>query len=255
MAPARMAISSSASFSRIGRMYSGGCTPLRPRIDERALDVHAERAGHAGMRLARRGQRCSEHVRRVGDDCRQKAGHPLAPVSTAAILAIASTVGSALNRTPAPPLICQSMKPGARTPPPRSISSPPRGRSSNRRAANRAAVDNQRVIVEKPFAVEQTGASEHSHCLASLPARRRRPPSGSRRPRRRTAAVAAAERRRDRGRGGEPPRRRRPARLSPRPARHSADQRVDRKRGRAAIASAMGSALAAQRKTLGAKEP
>ena len=149
----------------LGRVHA-----LAARIDERALDVHAEGPGHAGMRLARRGQRCSEHVRRVGDDCRQKAGHPLAPVST-------GDPGDRLNRRlgveqDAGAAVDLPVDEAGGEDPAAEIDFFPAARAVLEidEPANRAAVDNERVIVEKPFAVEQTGASEHSHCSASLPA-------------------------------------------------------------------------------------
>ncbi len=53
---------------RIGVGLAHRTDPLRrvdalaSRIDERALDMNAERAGHLGLRLARGGQRRSEHL-------------------------------------------------------------------------------------------------------------------------------------------------------------------------------------------------
>ena len=58
-----------------GRMHA-----LAARIDERPLDMHAERAGNAPLGRARGGERRGQHLRRVGDDGRQKAGDALAPV-------------------------------------------------------------------------------------------------------------------------------------------------------------------------------
>ena len=70
--PARAAISAVASASRMADEYCAGCAPLRARVDERPLDMDAERAGDVVLRLPRRLQRRVEHLGRVGDDGRHQ---------------------------------------------------------------------------------------------------------------------------------------------------------------------------------------
>ena len=72
-------------------------TPLQPGAAE-ALRGHHVEIGPPGSDPAAAALICT----------------PVEPVSAAAIAAIPSTVGLALNSTPPPPFTCTSMKPGAK---------------------------------------------------------------------------------------------------------------------------------------------
>ena len=122
-------MSALASSSFMGRMNSAGCTPLRlgsmngPSTWIPSAPGTRSRASRAAASAASSTRGAS--VTTVG----RKAVTP-ARRCAAAMAAIPSKVGLALNSAPPPPLICQSTKPGLKIPPPRSTCSRPRGRSS-----------------------------------------------------------------------------------------------------------------------------
>jgi hypothetical protein len=153
-----MATSASASFSPIGRIH----------CDERPLDVDAERAGNAHMRLAGGGQGRSQNIRRIGHDGRQEAGDALAPmrrgdpcdgldrrlgVEQNAASAIDLPVNEAGSEDPAAEI---DLLAGART----VIEFDER--------LDRRLLDDERMIVEKPLSVEEPRSGKDLHCAASL---------------------------------------------------------------------------------------
>ena len=104
---------------------------LASRIDERPFDMDSERARHAFMRLARGGQRCVKHARRVGHDRRQESGHASAPMRGGNRRnPLDGRIGVEQHAAAAIDLPIDEA--GAKNPPPRSTCSPPRGRSSKR---------------------------------------------------------------------------------------------------------------------------
>ena len=145
-----------------GRMHA-----LALGIDERPLDMDSERARDAFARLASGGERRVQHARRVGHDRRQKPGHP-ARRCAAAIAAIPSTVGSALNRTPPPPLICQSMKPGLKNPAAEvDLLAAAGAVFKGDKRLDRRAFEHECAVVAQSFAVEDPRAVENFHSAAS----------------------------------------------------------------------------------------
>ena len=160
----RVGVVLSHRADELGRVHA-----LAAQIDEWPLDMHAERAGHAHMRLAGCRQRGCQHVRRVGDDGRQKAGHSLAPVRMGdpgdrvdRRLGVEQHAATAVN-------LPVDETGGEDAAAEIDLFAAVRTVREVNESADRAAVDDERVIVEKPLAVEQARAIEHFHRAASLP--------------------------------------------------------------------------------------
>ncbi len=137
------------------------------RIDEGPLDMHAERTGHANVRLARRRQRPRQHFGRVGDDRRQEAGDPLAPVGVGDPRdCVQGRLG--VEQRAAAAIDLPVDEPGRQDP------AAEIDRLAAARAvpeiderADRPVLDDERMIVEKPLAVEQARPIEHLHRATS----------------------------------------------------------------------------------------
>ena len=160
---------------------------LAADVDERPLHMNAEDAGRARCASPAATSAAASFCRRVGDDGRQQRSRAVARDAPRRWRATPSGVGASLNSTPPPPLTCQSIRPGASTPPPRSQRSPPRGALRGRRDGDdRAVIDDERVIVDacarrRTAARPKTpSASERPHHLVSVILRRCGGLSGSR---------------------------------------------------------------------------
>ena len=141
---------------------------MRLKIDERPLDMDAERAGNMSLRLARGRERFGEDARRVGHDRGQEAGHAGAPmrrrdcgdsldrrlsVEQHAAAAVDLPVDEARRENSAAEIHLLSaagtvLESGERK--------------------DRRALDNERPVVVQPFAVEQARPVENLHCAVSL---------------------------------------------------------------------------------------
>ena len=136
-------------------------------VDERALDVDAQHAGHArgDRRLGRApcasASTCRSSLIRVGRK-------PVVPKRRCAapIAAMASGEGSSLNSTPPPPLTWVSMKPGSSRPPSRSTAlARPARRPRRRRAAIRPPLDHERAAFDDPVVGQDASAVEDAPCI------------------------------------------------------------------------------------------
>ena len=159
---------------RLGVLLAHRPDPLRrmhalsARIDERSLDMHAERARNAHMRLARGGQGRGQDIRRIGHDGRQEAGDALAPmrggdpgdgldrrlgVEQHAASAIDLPVDEAGGEDPAAKIDLLAVA---------------RAVTPIDKRLDRRLLDHERMIVEKPLAVEEPRSAKDLHCAASL---------------------------------------------------------------------------------------
>ena len=141
--------------------------PFSARIDEGSLDMNPERAGNAHMRQPSGGQRRGQNFRRVGHNRRQKSRHPLAPVG-------GGDPGDALDRR----LGVEQHAAAAVDLPVDETRREDSAAEIDLLAVARAilqfdqrmdssAVDDERVIVEKPLAVEEARSGKDFHCAAS----------------------------------------------------------------------------------------
>ena len=142
---------------------------LAARIDERALDMNPERAGHERAGLACGGQRGSEHRGGVGDDGRQEAGDALAPVRAGDR---SDPLDGRLGvEQHAPAAVDLPVDQAGREDPAAAVDliAAARPLLDVDEGANDAVFDDERVVVEEPLAVEQARAEEHGHREASFP--------------------------------------------------------------------------------------
>ena len=168
MTPARMAMSASASSSRIGRIHSGGCTPLRrgsmngpstctPSAPgtrtcalRAAVSAAASTSGASVTTVGRKpvtpSRRCAAAIR--GDRLDRRLG-----VEQHAAAAIDLPVDEAGGEHAAAEI---------------DLLAAARAVLEVDERLDRAALDHERMIVEKPLAVEQARAVKDLHCAASL---------------------------------------------------------------------------------------